>query len=332
MARILDELREASLPTYSDVLRARERIEPYLPTTPLINYPRLDSLIGTKLLVKHENHQRVGAFKVRGGINLISQLSEEERKRGVIAASTGNHGQSVAFAARLFGVRATIVVPEKANPLKVKAIESFGADVIFHGPDFDTAREYCEQLARQKQMRYIHSGNEPLLIAGVGTLTLEILNEAPDVGIIFVPVGGGSGAAAACVVAKAVNPRIKVIGVQSEQAPAAFKSWRARRLLEDKMETAAEGLATRTAFELPQRILWQYLDDFILISEDEMLRAVALYIERAHTLAEPAGASSLAGALKLRDRLAGQTVAVVLTGGNITVEQLRTALDTAARR
>jgi threonine dehydratase len=326
-----DKLQEDGLPTLADVLKAKERIEPYLTRTPLINYPRLDSLLGAKLLVKHENHQRVGAFKVRGGINLVSQLSQEERQRGVIAASTGNHGQSVAYAARLFGVRAMIVVPDNANPLKVKAIQSFAADVISHGPDFDTAREHCEQLARQRQMRYIHSGNEPLLIAGVGTITLEILDEAPDIDVLIVPVGGGSGAAAACVVAKAVNPRIEVIGVQSERAPAAFKSWRAQRLIEDKMETMAEGLATRTAFELPQRILWKLLDDFVLLSDDEILRAVALYIERAHTLAEPAGAASLAAALKLREQLAGRTVAVVLSGGNITVEQLRVVLDSAGR-
>lgn len=316
-----------NIPTHADVLSARTRIEPYLARTPLINYPRLDSLVGARLLVKHENHQRVGAFKVRGGINLISQLSEQERKRGVITASTGNHAQSIAYAARLFGVRSTIVMPERANPLKVKATESFGADVIFHGADFDEARGYCERLAEQRQMRYVHSGNEPLLIAGVATVTQEILEEAPDVGVIIVPVGGGSGAAGACVVAKAVNPRIEVIGVQSERAPAAFKSWRAQQLLEDKMETAAEGLATRTAFELPQRIMWKHLDDFLLLSDEEILGAVALYIERAHTLAEPAGAASLAGALKLRDRLAGQTVAVVLSGGNIALEQLRVALD-----
>lgn len=320
---------EPRFPTHADVLRATTLIEPYLGRTPLINYPRLDSLVGTRLLVKHENHQRVGAFKVRGGINLVSQLSQQERKLGVIAASTGNHGQSIAYAARLFGVRAVIVMPERANPLKVKAIESFGAEVVFHGADFDDARRYCESLAEEKQMRYVHSGNEPLLIAGVGTVTQEILEEAPDVDVIIVPVGGGSGAAAACVVAKAVNPQIKVIGVQSERAPAAFKSWQARQLLEDRMETTAEGLATRTAFELPQRILWKCLDDFVLVSDEEILRAVALYIERAHTLAEPAGAASLSGALKLRHNLAGQTVALVLSGGNITVEQLRVALDRA---
>jgi threonine dehydratase len=155
---------------------------------------------------------------------------------------------------------------------------------------------------------------------------LEILEDAPEVKTIIVPVGGGSGASAACLVAKTLNPKIEVIGVQAELAPAAYKSWKGRELLEDKMETAAEGLATRVAFELTQKILWQYLDDFILVSEDEIQKAVTLYIEKAHTLAEAAGAASLAAAIKLQKRLEGETVALVLTGGNITVEQLRTAL------
>ncbi len=314
-------------PTFTDILRAKQMIARYLPRTPLGHYPALDKLCGARMLVKHENQQPTGAFKVRGGINLISQLSAEESERGVITASTGNHGQSVAYAASLFRVRATVVAPEKSNPLKVAAMRDFGAEVLFHGADFDAAREHCEILARREKLRYIHSANEPLLIAGVATIALDILEDAPEVRTIIVPVGGGSGAAGACLVAKTLNPLIEVIGVQAERAPAAFNSWRAHELLEDKMDTAAEGLATRTAFELTQRILWERLDDFVLVSESEMLAAIALYVEKAHTLSEAAGAASLAAALKLRDRLAGQTVALVLSGGNITIEQLRTALD-----
>lgn len=313
-------------PSFSDILLARQTVARYLPRTPLFHYPALDKMIGAETLVKHENYQPVGAFKVRGGINLISQLSPAERGRGVIAASTGNHGQSVAYAARLFGARATIVVPEKSNPLKVTAMQNLGAEVLVHGVDFDEARKYCEMLAQEEGFRYIHSGNEPLLIAGVATVALEVIEDAPDVNTIIVPVGGGSGAAGACLVAKTIDRRIQVIGVQAERAPAAYKSWRARQLLEDKMETAAEGLATRVAFELPQRILWQHLDDFILVSEDEILRAIALFVEKAHTLAEGAGAAPLAAALKARERLGGQKVALILSGSNITVEQLRTAL------
>ncbi len=311
---------------FTDVLQARRNIERHLPRTPLAHYPALDRLVGTRVLVKHENHLPTGAFKVRGGVNLLSQLASDERARGVIAASTGNHGQSVAYAAQLVGVAAIVVVPEGANALKVAAMRNYGAEVVFHGQDFDEARVYCETLALEKNMRYVHSGNEPLLIAGVGTIALEILEDAPDVGTIIVPVGGGSGAAAACLVAKTINTRIRVIGVQAERAPAAYKSWRAKKLLEDKMETEAEGLATRVAFELPQRILWQLLDDFILVSEAEIRRALILLIENAHTLAEGAGAAPLAAALKIREQLLGQSMALVLSGGNVTVEQLRNAL------
>lgn len=313
-------------PTFTDILRAKQTLARYLPRTPLVHYPALDKICGSRVLVKHENQQLTGAFKVRGGINLMSQLSHEERERGVITASTGNHGQSVAYAASLFRIRATVIAPEKSNPLKVNAIRDLGAEVLFHGADFDAAREHCEILAEREKLRYIHSANEPQLITGVATMVLEILEDAPEVDTIVVPVGGGSGAAATCLVAKTLNPRIKVIGVQAERAPAAYKSWRARELLEDKMETAAEGLATRVAFELTQRILWQHLDDFVLVSDSEMLDAIALYVEKAHTLSEAAGAASLAAAIKLGERLSGQTVALVLSGGNITVEQLRAAL------
>ena len=313
-------------PTFADVLAARSVVGRHLRRTPLVGYPSLDATVGARTLVKHENQQPTGAFKVRGGVNLVSRLSAEERGRGVIAASTGNHGQSVAYAARLFGVRATVVVPVGANPLKVASMREQGAEIVFHGRDFDEARTRCEELSRERALRYVHSGDEPLLIAGVATAALEVFEDAPEVEVILVPVGGGSDAAAACLVAKTVNPRAEVIGVQSERAPAAYRSWRARELLTDVCETEAEGLATRAAFGLPQRMMWEMLDDFVLVSEEEIRRAVALYVEHARTLAEGAGAASLAGALKLRERLAGRTVALVLSGGNITVEQLRRAL------
>ena len=182
-------------PSFDDVLAARERIAPHLSPTPLYAWPLLSELVGTEIWVKHENHQPVGAFKVRGGVNLVSQLSEDERQRGLISASTGNHGQSIAFAAKRFGVRAIICVPEGANPLKVSAIEALGAEIVTEGRDFDEAREHCERLAEEHGYRYVHSGDEPHLIAGVATETLEILEERPETDVIVVPVGGGSGAA-----------------------------------------------------------------------------------------------------------------------------------------
>ena len=315
------------MPTLADVLAARRRIAPYLQPTPLYRYPALDELVGARVFVKHENHQPIGAFKVRGGVNLISQLSPDERRRGVVSASTGNHGQSIAYAARLFGVRVTICVPEGANPLKVASMRGLGADVVFHGRDFDDAREHAERLGHDGGFRYVHSGNEPLLIAGVATQTLEILEQQPTVETIVVPVGGGSGAAGACIVAKSVDPRLEVVGVQSSAAPAAFRAWQERRLVEDTMATYAEGLATRVAFELPQRILWERLDEFVLVSDDEIRSAQGVLIEATRNLVEGAGAASLAAALQLRDRLAGRQVALVLSGGNASRAELLAVLD-----
>jgi len=315
------------IPTFSQVLEARRRISPHLRPTPLYVYPGLSELVDAEIWLKHENHQPVGAFKVRGGVNLVSQLDGDERQRGVIAASTGNHGQSIAYAARLFGVRSTICVPEGANPVKVASMRALGAEIVVHGRDFDEAREHCEGLAARHGFRYVHSGNEPLLIAGVATQTFEILAEQPQIDTVVVPIGGGSGAAGACIAGKAIRPSLEVIGVGSEAAPAAYRSWQAGRAVEDRTETFAEGLATRTAFELPQRILREALDDFVLVSDDAIREAIVLLLERARTLAEAAGAAPLAAALALRKRLRGKRVALVCSGGNITLAQLREVLS-----
>ncbi|MPZ70799.1 MAG: pyridoxal-phosphate dependent enzyme [Actinobacteria bacterium] len=315
------------MPTLQGVRAAAERIAPYLKPTPLYRYPAIDRLVGAEVWVKHENHQPVGAFKVRGGVNLVAQMTKQERDRGVIAASTGNHGQSVAYASRLFGVDARVCVPEGANAAKVQAMEDMGATVIFHGPDFDAAREHCEALAEEHGYRYIHSGNEPHLVEGVGTYTLEILTEQPDIDTVIVPIGGGSGASGACIAGKGIKPELTVIGVQAAAAPAAYRSWKAQSLLTDEMNTAAEGLATRTPFELPQRILWDMLDDFVLVSEDEIAEATVTMIGSTRNLIEGAAASSLAGALKLKDRLVGKKIAIIASGGNITLDQLRALLS-----
>ncbi|MFP5262768.1 MAG: threonine/serine dehydratase [Blastocatellia bacterium] len=313
-------------PSFQDVLYARSQIRPYLLRTPTHMYPAVNDLVGAEVFIKHENYQPVGAFKVRGGVNLISQLSDEERARGVIAASTGNHGQSISFAAHLFGVRARIVVPEGANPGKVAAMQGFGAEVIFHGERFDDARLYCEELAREREYRYIHSGDEPLLIAGVATAALEMLEDAPDLDTVFVPIGGGSGAAGLCIVAGAVNPAIRVIGVQAENSRAAYESWRQRRLVEAPNRTFAEGLATGSAFSLPQEILWDMLREFVLVSDEEIKQAMVWMIERAHTLAEAAGAAALAAAYRMRDELRGKKVGVICSGGNTSLDHLRHVL------
>jgi threonine dehydratase len=311
-------------PTFDDVLAARGRISPYLVPTALNRYPALDELVGTEVWVKHENHQPVCNFKVRGGVNLVSQLTEDERHRGVVTASTGNHGQSIAFASRLFGVRAIVCVPERANPVKLASIRGLGGEIVEHGRDFDDAREHCEALAEEHGYRYVHSGNEPHLIAGVATQTLETLERQPELDVLIVPIGGGSGAAGACIVAKAIRPQLQVIGVQSESAPAAYRSWKEGAIVEDEMHTKAEGLATRVGFELPQQILREHLDDFVLVSEDDLRTATLHMLERTRNLIEPAGAAPLAAALTLG--LGGKKVGLIASGGNMTLDQLRALL------
>ena len=297
-------------PTFADVLDAARQIRPYLSPTPLRRYPALDRLTGAEVHVKHENHNPTGAFKVRGGVNLVSRLSEDERSRGVIAASTGNHGQSVAYAARLFGVSAIICAPATANPVKVESMQDLGAEVILEGERYDDSRRSAERLAREHGYRYIHSGDEPLLIDTV-----------------IVPIGGGSGAAGACIAAKAINPDIQVIGVQSEQAPSAYLSWKDRELREAPNRTRAEGLSTAAPFELPQRIMRRLLDDFVLVSDDEIDAATAVMIEKTRTLVEAAGAAALAAALKLRGKLQGRSIALICSGGNISPAQLKALLE-----
>ncbi|HXN78234.1 MAG TPA: threonine/serine dehydratase [Candidatus Dormibacteraeota bacterium] len=312
-------------PALVDILAARSRIRPYLAASPLRNYPALDRLVGTQVWIKHDNLLPTGAFKVRGGVNLMSRLDSATRARGVIAASTGNHGQSVAFAARIFDTSAIICAPEGANPVKVEAMRDLGAEVVLVGRDFDDAREHCERLAAEHGYRYIHSGNEPDLIAGVATHTLEILEERPDIDVILVPVGGGSGAAGACIAAKSIRSNIEVIAVQSTAASTAHDSWRARAPVERPNTTVAEGLATRTAFELPQRILRDMLDDFVLVTDDQLLSATAAMIEKTRTLVEPAGAAPLAAAVSeaVNRRLAGRHVALICSGANISPAQLQ---------
>jgi threonine dehydratase len=317
---------DLQLPTFIDVLAARKTIAPYLPITPLYHYPSLSELVGTGIWLKHDNHLPTGAFKVRGGVNWMSHLSAEERKRGVITASTGNHAQSVAFAGQLFGVKVVVAMPNGANPVKVEATRQFGAEIRFIGCDFDDCRSYVEEVAEKEGMRYLSSGDEPLLIAGVGTHTLEIVQALPEVDAVIVPIGGGSGAAGACLVAKTVNPNMQVIGVQSENAPSAYLSWKKGRRVEAPIQTFAEGLSTRVPFDLPQAILRRDLDDFLLVSDDELRAAMRLLIEKTRNLVEGAGAAPLAGALRIRDRLAGKRVALIISGGNVTLAALKDLL------
>jgi len=313
-------------PNLKNILEARQLVKSFMPRTPMYSYPYLNELLGTKVYIKHENHTPTGVFKARGALFLFSRLDSHQREKGVLTASTGNHAQSIAYAGHLFDVPVTIVMPEKANPSKVKAVKSWGAKIIFSGRIFDESRVYAEQLAEERGARFVHPANEPDLIAGVGTYALEIFEDVPSVDVIIVPVGGGSGASGCCLVKEAVNPSVRVIGVQAEQAPAACLSWKNKEIVTAKMETKAEGLATQVGFELTQDILQDYLADFILVSEKEMQDAILLIMEVIRNMVEEAGAASTAAALKLKDQLKGQTVVIVLTGGNSSLDRLRTIL------
>ena len=319
-------------PTIRDVYRARRTIAQHFQRTPLQYSMGLSELLHAEVYIKHEEHLPLGAFKSRGGINLLSNLSAEERQRGLITASTGNHGQSIASAGREFGARVLIGLPENANRVKVDAMRALGAELIFHGDTFDDAREFCERLAREEGYRYIHAVNEPLLIAGVATASLEIIEDLPDVEVMLLPLGGGSGIAGACIVAKAVDPSIQVMAVQSEAAPGAYQSWNQGKIVEAPMETFAEGVATKSGYALPQRIMAGLLDDFLLVEDDDIRQAIGLLVEKAHTLAEPAGATALAGAMKYADRLRGKKVSITVSGANVTAERLAEALEVYRKR
>jgi threonine dehydratase len=310
-------------PTFNEIQTAREFVGQYLPATPLTRIEGLSTNLGFDYYAKCENLQPVGAFKVRGGVNLVGRATEEEKCSGLISASTGNHGQSIAYGGRLFGARVIIYAPsEKVNQGKLRAMRELGAEVRLHGRDFDEARMEAERVSREEGYRYVHSANEPALIAGVGGIGLEIFDDLANVDVIIAPAGGGSCASGICIVAKHLSPDVQVIAVQSEQAPAMWHAWKNRNLDPyPTMETEHEGLATRVPFELTNRILWDLLDDFVLVSDKEINEAIRLLAQHGKLVVEGAGAASLAAAIKLRDQLQGKKVVGILTGGNIPLDR-----------
>ena len=310
-----------------EILRARAVIYRYLRPTPLIHYQPLSEITGFQTYIKHENHNPTGAFKVRGGLNLIASLPQVEKERGVITATRGNHGQSIAMASRIFGVPCTLLVPHGNNPEKNRAMRGFGAELLEYGRDFDEARQRVEEIRVEKGLRYIHPANEPGLINGVGTYSLEIFEDLPDVDAIIVPIGGGSGACGAITIARALNPNTRVIGVQAERAPSVYLSWKEGRIIEtESADTFADGLATRVPFEMTFNIIREGISVIVTVSEEEMRSSVRLLLETTHNLAEGAGAAPLAAGLKLRDRLRGKKVVIILSGGNIDLATLRWVL------
>jgi threonine dehydratase len=315
---------ELTAPTLNDIYVARERVAPHISRTALMRHPLLDAETGLTIWVKHENHNPTGAFKVRGGLNLVAAMSPEERARGIVTASTGNHGQSIALASRIHGVKATVFVPEGNNPDKNAAIRAFGAVLEEGGKDFDEARERCERRAAETGARYVHSADEPLLIAGVGTYALEVFEDLPNADVVFVPLGGGSGVCGLITVRNALGAHAKIIGVGAANADAVYRSWKgSERVVGTTANTFAEGVATRVSFDLPFSIYKPYLDDFILLSEQELAEGVRMALRATHNLTEGAGSASIAAAYKLRDTLADQRVVCIMSGGNLDMAKLK---------
>jgi threonine dehydratase len=291
-----------------------------------LHHPLLDEWVGCRVLVKHENHNPTGSFKIRGGLNLVGQLDDRERQRGVIAASTGNHGQSLALACQLNSVRCRIVVPVGANPDKMAAIRAFGAEVMEQGRDFDEAREWVEGFAAREGWRYVHNANEPHLISGVATYAAEVFEAVDRVDFVFVPIGGGSGAAGCAVVREGLGTKTRIVGVQAQEADAFARSWRGpERVTSERAATFAEGIATRTTFDLTFSMLKAALDDVVTLEERELREGVAAAIQLTHNLAEGAGAAPLAAARQYKPPQ-NATVVCVMSGGNADMRTLRHTL------
>jgi threonine dehydratase len=312
--------------TMEDVLEARERIRTRLPPTPLRRYAPLDEAVGygIRVFVKHENHQPTQAFKVRNALAALSALTDEERKRGVVGATRGNHGQALAWAGQILGIAVTICVPRGNNPEKNEAMRGLGAELIEQGDDYDAAAQVAASLVRERGLTLIHSTNHRQIIAGAATITLEILEQEPALDALVLAVGGGSQAVGAMTVTRTMRPSIAVFGVQAERAAAIHDSWhKGKPVTGYTARTFADGLATRTVYEYTFEALREGLAGFVKVSEGEIADAIRLLLRTTHNLAEGAGAAGLAGLLALRESLAGKAVGICISGGNIDQETLR---------
>lgn len=309
-----------------EVLHSEKIVYQHIIPTQLTFYQNYSELIGANIYVKHENHQPGGSFKIRGGLNIMHHLSKEKIK-GVITFSTGNHGISIATAAKIFGIPATIVVPRNNNPEKNALIKSTGAKLVEAGNNFEEAAEAGAKIQKDENLHYIHAANEPHLINGVGTEFTEIIRELPNIDAIILPIGGGSELAAAVTVFKTINPKIEIYAVQAEASQAAYLSWTNNKIMQSKNSTFAGGFATGMAFEIPFNIYKNKLTDFVLLSEDEISEGINIALSITHNLAEGAGASTLIAAQKLSKKLKGKNVVLQMSGANETLIQLKRALN-----
>ena len=315
--------------TLGDIERARDRITPYLTPTPLREYPQLSELVGggIELFVKHENHQPTNSFKIRNGLSFMTALTDDERRRGVVAASTGNHGQGIAYGGHLLGVETTVCVPAGNNPDKNAAMRALGATVVEEGRDYDEAVGVMQRLAARDGRVVSHSTNDPRIVAGAGTMTLEILEESPELDALVIAVGGGSQAVGALTVARGFASNIAVYGVQAAGASAIHDSWHAHeRLTTPRVNTFAEGVATRTTYDLTFPTLLAGLADFVTVTDAEIAESLRTILSVTHNLVEGAGAMGYAALPKLRDKLEGQRVGIIFCGGNLDISVLRRIL------
>jgi threonine dehydratase len=318
--------------TLDDVLAARERISRFIAPTPLRHHPPLDAAIpGVTLLVKHENLQPTGSFKVRNGLATITALSSTERARGVVGATTGNHGLGLAFAGRQLGVPVTICVPQGNNPEKNAALRAWGATVVEEGADYDAAVAVAQRLVESEGRTLAHSTNNVNVLAGAGTMTLEIheqLGDSESLDSLIIAIGGGSQAVGALTVARALRPDLEVIGVQAAGAPAVHDSWHAREpRTTGRAATFAEGVATRSSYPLTFQALVGGLADFITVTDAEIADSVRTILSATHHLVEGAGAMGFAAARRLALRLQGKRVGIIFCGANLDTAVLRRILN-----
>ena len=306
--------------SYDDILAARERLHPFFGASPVRHYPLLDELVGygIRVLVKHENHLPTGSFKVRNGTASITALTSEQAERGVIAATTGNHGLGLAWAGAARGVSVTICVPKGNNPEKNAGIRSFGATLIEVGDRYDDTVVACRAIAEQEQRTIVHSTNHRPVVAGAGTMTAEFCEQAPELDAVVIALGGGSQAVGAMAVAGAVKPALQIFAVQSQGATAQHDAWRdGMPRAGEPVQTFAEGIATGSTYELTFEALRGGLADFVLASDDMIAQGVRDLWSITHNLAEGSGATGLAGLRLLAPQLAGKTVGIVMCGGNL---------------
>jgi threonine dehydratase len=316
--------------SFADILAARERLRPFLEPSPLRSYALLDEAVGfgVKVMVKHENLMPTGAFKVRNGLSALLALEEPARRRGVVAASTGNHGQGVAFAGKRACVPVTICVPRGNNPDKNAAIRGLGARLVEEGEDYSAAVEVANRLCATEGLTLLHSTNNADVVAGAGTLTLEILEQDAEVDVLFVAVGGGSQAVGALTAASGLGRGLSVIGVQAEGASAVHDSWKAKRpITKDRAATFAEGVATRTTYDMTFPAMAEGLHDFVTVTDSEIAEAMRLALSATHTLVEGAGAVGLAGLRKVASSFAGRRVAIIFSGANVDEATLKRVLS-----